>query len=95
MYEHLLRKIREKIRQRDYVVTTHADEEMHEDGLTIWDVESAILSGEIIDRQKDQRSGEWKHVILGQAATGADLAVVAKLGYTQRVVLITVFLLEP
>ena len=53
MDEHVLRKSREKIRQRDYVVTTHADDEMYEDGLTIWDVEAAVLAGEIIERQRD------------------------------------------
>lgn len=31
-----MRKMRDKIRQRDYVVTTYEDEEMSENGLTIW-----------------------------------------------------------
>ncbi len=45
MYERILRKIREKIRSHDYVMTTHADEEMWEDGLSIQDIENAILGG--------------------------------------------------
>jgi Domain of unknown function (DUF4258) len=40
--------------QRDYVVTTHADEEMYEDGLSIWDVEEAVLAGEIVERQRER-----------------------------------------
>jgi hypothetical protein len=94
MYERVLWKMREKIRQRDYVVTTHADEEMYEDGLTIWDVEAAVLAGEIIERQRDHRSGEWKYVIQCTTSTGASMAVVAKFGYTEKVVIITVYRLE-
>jgi hypothetical protein len=86
--------MREKIRQRDYVVTTHADDEMYEDGLTIWDVEAAVLTGEIVERQRDRRSGDWKYVIHGKAKTGEGMAVVVKIGFSQKVVIVTVYLLE-
>ena len=52
MSERELNRMREKIRLRQYVMTIHADEEMDDDGLTIYDVENAILTGEIIERQK-------------------------------------------
>lgn len=94
MYERVLRAMREKIRQRDYVVTTHADEEMYEDGLTIWDVEAAVLAGEIVERQRDRRGSDWKYVIHGRATTGEGMVVVAKIGYSQRMVVITVYLVE-
>lgn len=93
MYEKVLRRLREKIRQREYVVTTHADEEMYEDGLTIWDVEEAVLAGEIVERQRDRRLGEWKYVVHGRAKRGPALAVVARIGYNQRMIIITVYLL--
>ena len=48
MYERILNQLREKIRTRQYVMTVHADEEMDEDELSIFDVESVILSGKII-----------------------------------------------
>ncbi|MFN8402964.1 MAG: DUF4258 domain-containing protein [Anaerolineales bacterium] len=57
MYERILNELREKVRTRQYVMTLHADEEMDEDELSISDVESAILSGKIIERQKDQSTG--------------------------------------
>jgi hypothetical protein len=38
-----LTQMREKVRRRLYVMTTHAEEEMDNDGLTIFDVESVIL----------------------------------------------------
>ena len=42
-----LTQMREKVRRRLYVMTTHAEEEMDNDSLTIFDVESVILTGEI------------------------------------------------
>jgi len=36
-----------------YVMTTHADEEADADDLSVYDVESAILTGTIVERQKD------------------------------------------
>lgn len=50
MYERILKQMRERIRTRFYVMTLHAEEEMDEDGLTIFDVERGILTGEIIKR---------------------------------------------
>ena len=47
MYKRVLRKMQEKIRTRQYVATIHAEEEMSNDGLTIFDVERAVLMGEI------------------------------------------------
>jgi len=41
-------------------MTIHAEEEMDEDGLSIFDVERAILTGDIIERQKDRETEEWK-----------------------------------
>jgi hypothetical protein len=94
MYEKVLRRLREKVRQRDYVVTTHADEEMYEDGITIWDVEEAVLAGEVVGRQRDRRLGDWKYVVHGRSKNGRALAVVARIGYNQRMIIITVYLVE-
>jgi len=52
VYERILKQMRERIRTRFYVMTLHAEEEMDEDGLTIFDVERGILTGEIIKRQR-------------------------------------------
>ncbi len=58
MYDRLLKQLRESIRTRKYVMTLHAEEEMDNDGLTIFDVERGILSGRIFERQKDADTGE-------------------------------------
>ena len=59
MFDRILKRMRELVRTRKYVVTVHAEEEMEGDGLTIYDVESAVLAGQIIKRQKDRASAEW------------------------------------
>lgn len=55
--------MREKVQQREYVMTIHAEDEMAEDGFTIFDVERVILAGKIIERQKDRRKSEAKYLI--------------------------------
>lgn len=84
--------MREKVRTRQYVMTLHAEEEMDEDGLTIFDVERGILTGEIIERQKDHDTGEWKYLIQGQSVVGKQIVVVTKLSPTEKLVIITVYL---
>lgn len=66
MFERILKQFREKVRNRQYVMTLHAEEEMNDDELTIFDVERAILTGEIVERQKDQATAEWKYLVSGK-----------------------------
>lgn len=83
--------MREKIRNRQYVMTIHAEEEMDDDNLSIFDVESGVLTGSIRERQKDQDTGEWKYVIEGQTLAGDNIAVVAKISLTEKMVIVTVW----
>ncbi|MBI4869967.1 MAG: DUF4258 domain-containing protein [Candidatus Riflebacteria bacterium] len=83
--------MRQKVRQGEYVMTLHADDEMNADECTIEDVESGIMSGSVVERQKDHRTGEWKYRIRGVTSEQKDLDVVVKLGVTGKVVIITVF----
>ena len=66
MFGRVLQRMRAKVRSRHYVMTVHAWEEMDSDGLSVFDVESAILTGRIVDRQTDQPWGERKFVIRGR-----------------------------
>ena len=91
MYERILNQMREKIRTRQYVMTLHAEEEMDDDGLSVFDVERGILAGRIIERQKDHVSGEWKYLIEGGTIAGDPVTVVAKLGFTGKLVIITLY----
>ena len=93
MFEHILNVMREQVRTYHYVMTLHAEEEMNDDKLTIYDVESAILTGQIVERQKDQVTGEWKYRIQGNAVDGGEIELVAKLSPTGVLVLVTVYVL--
>jgi hypothetical protein len=91
MFDRILTRMRGLVRTRKYIMTVHAADEMDSDGLTIYDVESVILTGRIVERQKDLASAEWKYVVDGQSLAGDPAAVVAKIGPTGKLVFITVF----
>ena len=91
MFPEILKRMREYIRNRHYVMTLHAEEEMSDDELTILDVERGILTGGIVERQKDQLTGEWKYYVQGANMVDESIAVVAKFGPTGKLIIITVF----
>ena len=70
MFERVLESMRDKIQGRNYVMTLHAEEEMNDDELSIHDIEHGILTGEIVERQKDTRTAEWKYRIHGKTIGG-------------------------
>jgi hypothetical protein len=94
VYRRILRQMQTRVHRRRYVTTLHANEEMVEDGLTVYDVERGILSGEILERQNDRISGESKFRIRGQTVAGDGVEVVAKLSPTDMLVIITVYSLS-
>jgi len=73
-------------------MTLHAEEEMADDNLSIFDVERGILTGRIIERQKDHATAEWKYLTEGEALAGNLIVVVARLSVTGKLVIITVYL---
>jgi len=91
LHAKILSKFKQCIRENRYVVTLHAEEEIDEDELSIFDVESAILTGVIIERQKDSTKGEWKYIIRGHAIDSSVVAIVSKLSLTDKMVIITVY----
>ena len=93
MFERILKKIKELIKNRDYIVTTHADEEMTEDELSIYDVESVVLSGEILEKQRDIQSKESKYRLTGNTLNNEKAEVILKIGRSGKVVIITIYLM--
>lgn len=91
MYDRILKRMQEKIRTRKYVMTLHAEEEMDDDELLIFDIERCILTGKIIERQKDKVTTEWKYVIEGQSIFSDKVGTVAKLSLTGKLFIITVY----
>lgn len=58
MFEKIRDSMRDLIRSLDYVMTIHGEEEMENDGLSILDVENAVLTGEI--RRTPTRWEHWR-----------------------------------
>ena len=91
MYPRILKKLRDCIRENRYVISIHADEEMADDDLSIFDVERTLLAGEIVERQRDKETGEWKYIVKGSSIDNRKIVVVTKLGPTGKAIIITVF----
>ena len=91
MLDRILNQMRNRIRTRQYIMTVHAEEEMDDDDLSILDVESVVLTGAIVERQKDAATGERKYVVRGKPLSGDSAAIVGKVGRTGRLVFITVY----
>ncbi|MFA4829036.1 MAG: DUF4258 domain-containing protein [Thermodesulfovibrionales bacterium] len=92
MFDRILKEMRDKIRKLEYIMTIHADDEMNDDCLTIFDVERCILTGRILERQKDKETSEWKYRINGQTLSDNEVEIVAKISPTGKLVIITVYM---
>ena len=91
MYDRVLNQLREAIRTAEYVMTVHAEEEMDDDGLTVFDVESIVLTGRIAERQRGRNPAEWKYLVKGQTLADDDAVVLARLSPVGLLVIITVY----
>jgi hypothetical protein len=74
-------------------MTLHAEEEMDADGLSVFDVEHCILSGRVLERQKDLPTQKFKYRVRGRTFSGREMETIAKVGPTGKLVIITVYLL--
>ena len=83
--------LRQLIRTLSYAVSTHAADELEDDNLTILDLENVVLSGQIIERQRDRNTRETKYVIQGSTLDGTAAEVIAKVGHTGKLFIITVY----
>jgi hypothetical protein len=71
--------------------SVHAADEMEDDGFTILDLENIILTGVIVERQKDRKTDETKIVIRGIALDSREAEVVVKVGLSGVLYIITVY----
>jgi hypothetical protein len=93
MFKRVLLGIRDRIRDHRYIVTEHARREMTNDLLTVFDVEHVILTGEILERQRDQQTAEWKYRIRGSSLENDWVDTVVKITPTGKVVVLTVYMI--
>ena len=84
-------QLRALIRALNYVVSTHAAEELDDDDLTIIDLETIILTGQITERQRNAKTRESKLVVRGQTLDGDVAETVVKVGHTGQLVVITAY----
>lgn len=83
--------LRQLIRTLSYVVSTHAADELEDDHLSILDLENIVLSGDIVEHQRDRQTRETKYVVHGSTLEGLAAEVVVKVGHTGRLFIITVY----
>ena len=89
----LLDRVRQAIREGRYAISRHANEEMDEDSLTVADVESVILTGQIVRRLTDDPRGP-RMEIGGSALDGRVAHVVCRFIETELLRIITAYVPE-
>ena len=91
MAQATISQFRHLIRTLNYVVSTHAAEELEDDNLNILDLENIVLTGGVIERQRDAKTREVKCVVAGITLDGTAAEVVVKVGLTGKLIVITVY----
>jgi hypothetical protein len=86
-------QLRHLIRALNYVVSTHAAEELEDDNLSILDLENIILTGKITERQRDTKTRETKIIVSGVTLDGNHAQAVVKVGFTGKLIVITAYVL--
>jgi hypothetical protein len=82
-----LDRIRALVRQGEYILSIHAENEMADDRFTEQDLEAAILNGRIARRERD-RIGRAKYVIQGTALDRRGMTAVAQFFQTRQLIVI-------
>ena len=85
-------RIRDLVRRLNYVVSLHAAEELEDDNLTILDLENILLTGGIVERQKDRETREAKTIIRGRILDDREREAVVKVNLSGVLYVITVYL---
>lgn len=88
-----LQRIRQKIIDKDYYISSHAEDEMLDDALGRLDIENAILKGKVEKRlMKDIRGTRYR--IEGPARDGRLIHVVCRYKEDGNLIIITVYILK-
>lgn len=86
-------KLRRLIRDQEYDISIHANEEMSNDALMAVDIENAILTGKITKRFTKEARGT-RYQVTGQACDGRLVAVICRILNSGWLRIVTVFALE-
>ena len=94
MFDRTLKRMQERVRTRQYLVTLHAEEDMDDDELSVLDVEHCIQTGEIVARYRDHVTVGYRYLVEGQAIAGDPIVVVGKLSASGTLAIVTVNRIE-
>jgi uncharacterized protein YjhX (UPF0386 family) len=89
----VIQRVRDRIRDRDYYLSSHAEEEMAEDGFERTDVEHAILRG-FVEKKLTHDPRGTRYRIEGPAQDGRAMHVVCRFPVTRSLIIITVYAKE-
>jgi len=90
----VIEKIRQKVRNRDYYLSSHAEEEMAEDRFERRDVENSIRQGFVQKKlTRDPRGTRYR--IEGPAMDGRLMNVLCRFKEAGPLIIITVYEKEP
>lgn len=87
-----IQKIRQRVIDRNYYLSSHAEEEMLDDGLERSDVENAILKGRVYRKLKQDPRGT-RYLIAGPAQDERPIHVVCRFHERTAMLIITVYAL--
>ena len=86
-------RLRQRVRERDYFLSSHAEEEMVDDRLSRSDVEQAILSGTVEKKLTRDRRGS-RYRVIGHADDGRPVCVICRFHELGGLIIITVYVPE-
>ena len=89
----VIEKIKQCIRERNYLISSHAEEEMAEDGFERLDFENAILNG-VIERKMTRDIRGTRYRIEGPLNDGRSMSVLCRFRESGNLIIITVYKLE-
>jgi len=87
-----IKKIQQRIVDREYFMSSHAEEEMLDDDLERKDVENAILKGKIDKKMTGDERGT-RYRIEGQARDGRFIHVICRFRENSNLIIVTVYTL--
>ncbi len=91
-YMSRIQKIRQKIRDRNYYLSSHAEEEMLDDLLERSDIENAILKGKIHKKLSEDIRGT-RYRIQGPTKDGRITHVICRFKEDSNLIIITAYTL--
>lgn len=89
----MIERIRRLVAEQRSVISSHANEEMSDDDITSRDIESAVLSGQIVRRfTRDPRGTRYE--IAGPALDGRQISIICRILADGSIRIITAYLNE-